>query len=334
MFYRTVIAIFWNRAERRPRAGWRLLCTVVIAAIAAVVLTVGLVELGIPLTEDSVVVFIAIQTAATLVAVWLGGRWLDRRKLRDFGLRFDGTWWLDFAAGLAIGAIAITAAVLVQLAMGWARIGETFVAGDAEESFGLAFAQGVFLFIAVGFSEELITRGYVFRNLAEGLHFRRLGPRVALAASFLLSGGLFYALHLGNPNFTPYSHVNLCMASILLAIPVLLTGQLAMAIGTHITWNLFQGVVFGYPVSGQTIPMTLFAIDVTGPEHWTGGAFGVEGGLLGVLANVASIAATLAWFRWRRGELRLYLDWTEYRPAAGDVSRPAPPEIQSVERID
>ena len=57
------------------------------------------------------------------------------------------------------------------------------------------------------------------------------------------------------------------------------TGQLWLPIGLHIGWNFFQSSVFGFPVSGLDRP-GLLDITVSGPELWTGGAFGPEAGLI------------------------------------------------------
>jgi hypothetical protein len=53
----------------------------------------------------------------------------------------------------------------------------------------------------------------------------------------------------------------------------------------HRGWNFFEGVVFGFPVSGLDIyPLT--RIQVEGPELWTGGAFGPEAGLIVIPALI------------------------------------------------
>ena len=44
-------------------------------------------------------------------------------------------------------------------------------------------------------------------------------------------------------------------------------------------WNFFEGVGFGFPVSGLDI-YRLTRIEVHGPVLWTGGVFGPEAGLI------------------------------------------------------
>ena len=85
-----------------------------------------------------------------------------------------------------------------------------------------------------------------------------------------------------------------------------LTGELALPIGLHLTWNLVQGNLYGFPVSGKMqYATTVIAVEQHGPELWTGGAFGPEAGLLGILATVAGMAAIVGWVKWRYGDLSL-----------------------------
>ena len=165
------------------------------------------------------------------------------------------------------------------------------------------------LFGCVGFSEELMYRGYHLTNIAEGFNIKAIGPKYAIVIAVFLSSILFGIFHLGSPGANLISIFIIFLMAILLSIAYVLTGRLAMPIGVHIAWNLFQGNVFGFPVSGTTFAaetVTFFSIQQSGPELWTGGAFGPEGGLLGLLVIIAGIFLMVGWVRFRYGSIKLY----------------------------
>ena len=74
-------------------------------------------------------------------------------------------------------------------------------------------------------------------------------------------------------------------------------GRLALPMGIHFTWNYFQGPVFGFAVSGTTMQGSLLTISDHGPQWFTGGIFGPEAGVSGLIALLIGIVALLA-FRW------------------------------------
>lgn len=309
-----ILAIFWNPAQRRLRALWRIVLWAVLMGVLAALSQVPLLGISLLASGDlsgliadlsgsgaqmalSMLAFLL----AILASVALAGRFLDRRPFRDFGFHFSPRWWADFGFGLVLGAGLMAFIFLFELAAGWVQVTGFFAEGGA--SFLGSLAAPLVLYICVGIQEEITTRGYLLHNLAEGLGGLRLSPRAALFTAYAASSILFGFLHAANPYASLVSTANLMLAGLFLGLPFLLTGDLAISIGLHMTWNFFQGNVFGFPVSGTFSGPTFLAIQQGGPLWATGGAFGPEAGALGLLAMALGSLLVVAWLR-RRGPVR------------------------------
>ncbi|MBA4115682.1 MAG: CPBP family intramembrane metalloprotease, partial [Rubrobacter sp.] len=310
--------LFRNNSEKRLRAFWRLLLQYALyscltAVLVAVPTLVFLVLSGGAVFGEGTGALLAVSPAfwavssaaslvAILVSVWFTGRFFDRRPFSGFGLRPDRSWWLDLCFGLALGALLMAGVFIVELAAGWIAVTGTFETTSGEP-FVLAIIYPLVTFLCVGIAEELLSRGYQLTNIAEGLNYPGLGTRGAVLLAWVISSSLFGLLHLGNPGATVVSTINIAFAGLLLGTGYVLTGQLAIPIGLHITWNFFQGNVFGFPVSGiDPIGATFISIDQGGPTSLTGGLFGPEAGLLGLTAMVVGGFLIWLWVRARQSE--------------------------------
>jgi uncharacterized protein len=252
-----------------------------------------------------------ISTVAGLVGaaltVWLAGRFLDRRPFADFGFHLGAGWWLDFLFGLALGALLMTTVFIAELGLGWVRITGSFETYGTGAPFAISVLLPAAAFLCVGFSEETVFRGYQLKNAAEGLNYPALGPRGAVLLAWISSSVFFGLLHADNPSATPVSTLNIVLAGLMLGFGYVLSGELAIPIGLHITWNLFQGAVYGFPVSGfGPFGATFLATEQGGPKLWTGGSFGPEGGLLGPAAMLLGILLIALWIRLRQGKISLH----------------------------
>jgi hypothetical protein len=139
-----------------------------------------------------------------------------------------------------------------------------------------------------------------------------IGPRAAIIIATLLTSVVFGVAHAANPNAGAGSTLHIAFAGVMLATGYLLTGELAIPIAVHITWNFFQGNVFGFPVSGTAVRSATFVrIEQSGPDLWTGGAFGPEAGLLGLGAMILGVLLTILWVRWRYHQVALDLSLAE-----------------------
>ncbi|MFC2133161.1 CPBP family intramembrane glutamic endopeptidase [Bacteroidota bacterium] len=303
--------IFWNSEEVRLRAAYRITLQFILALgiMGGIFALLGELIPGVKFEAAAPWwVFFAmacVRFASGIGGVWPAGRFLDRRNFGDFGFHINKEWWIDFGFGLGLGAVLMTIIFFVQSGAGWVSVTDTFYVHNNYSNFVFPLAIVMLVFISVGFQEEITTRGYLLKNLAEGLNLKKINPNIAIIIAWISTSALFGYYHLGNPNATWISTINIALGGLFFGMAYVMTGELAIPIGLHISWNFFQGNVFGFPVSGLTIPrdvVTFIKIDQTGPEIWTGGAFGPEGGLIGLGAIILGTFITLFWLRIRRGK--------------------------------
>jgi uncharacterized protein len=247
-----------------------------------------------------------------ILTVWLAGRFLDRRSFSEFGFRLRARWWLDLLFGMVLGALLMTMLFLVELELGWVEVTGAFeTPGGAPFVISILFPAATF--ICVGVSEETVFRGYQLKNAAEGLNYPALGPSGAILLAWISSSVLFGVLHADNPNATPISTLNIILAGLMLGFGYVLSGELAIPIGLHITWNFFQGAVYGFPVSGfEAFGPTLLITEQGGPDLWTGGSFGPEGGLLVPGIMLLGMSLVALWTHLRAGKISFHTPIAEY----------------------
>jgi len=306
--------LFWNAREGRPRALVRLVAQALLAFVLGVLpilliaepLTAlhrrGLFLAGLPKDSYDRVINLLVGppiAAAVVASVVVAGRVLDRRRLGELGFVRRGAL-PDAAFGAVLGTALAACVLATELACGWARLDRVVDVRVTEAPAALCFLFTLVKALCVGTMEEAISRGYQIPNLAEGLGGRPPG-RSAWALSALASSLVFALLHATNPNASPRSSLGLFVNGLLFATAFLLSGGLALPIALHASWNLGQGALFGYPVSGDLEGASLLSFTHSGPEVFTGGAFGPEAGLIGIGAMVLGMAAIVGWSRLRRG---------------------------------
>lgn len=302
----TVSRLFWSTREGRLRAFWRL------------VLLVGgglvLLQLGGGLVGEVVDSPVELQMIATRFTVALGSvlllavgaRWIDRRPIREYGFHVGRDWWTDFAAGAATGLVVPGGPFVVGLALGWLSIDGVLVAGAWPIALGLLAVLVSYLFVALW--EEIVFRGVLVTNAVEGLAARTT-ERTAVALAVGGPAVLFGVGHFPQAE-TPISLLYWVFFGLLLGLAYVLTGELALPIGLHLTLNLGMNSVFGFgrALSGDPIPAVLV------PElHVAESVFGIAGWLHVVFAFVG-LALVLGWIRWYRGRLAVHPGLAEWTP--------------------
>ena len=313
-------SIFWNDQEARVRAGWRVLLIVVAAGVVSTILSGPVRRL---LTEQLPYIYASlIESLALLVLVaiilWLAAKWLDRRRFADYGFHLSRAWWLDLGFGLLLGLVLVGAAYALMFGSGWLQITDTFV-GPAGLPFIAAMLIDVLIVVGIAGWEELVFRGYLVKNLAEGLAGGPLGPRWGTVVAVLVPAAFFGWLHASNPNATVLGVVNVAIFGVLFGVAYVLTGELALPLGLHFAWDFTQGFGFGRSPDPSALGTFLLVEEGDAEDRLrTGWPSGFEGGLVATGMFALGFVLILAWVRFRRGIVEIQPSVTQapVHPAA------------------
>lgn len=260
-----------------------LLATVIMFAIAIFLMIpffviYGMEVLSFQRSPETVAGFLLMisQPLAFLAAVWLMLVMFDRKRQWTLGFR-DKQAGRHLLSGMGMGILLMSAAFLLIWLMGGLQPLSLNWNGEVARSLAVWFI--FFIFVAV--NEEVLARGYV-----QGLLKARLGVTAGIIGNSLI----FAALHLANAGVldSPLPLLNLFLAGVLMALAREQTGSLWAPIGIHLTWNFFQGNLYGFAVSGMDTP-TLITIKTQGPGWLNGSSFGAEGSLIGLLVLIGGI---------------------------------------------
>lgn len=307
-----------SRLEALGRVALYLPTVVVVSAVLAIVLASLLRTLAampaLPLLAiESIAGDIAFISqiaflGGTLLVTWLFQRFLDRASLAALGLAVRRSSIVELTLGFALGALLMTLVLAVELALGGYEIVQTGWSIVPADTLLAPLLQAFLFFLAVALTEEVIARGYVLQNLSVALG----RPGGVIGSSVLFALG-----HLANPGSGLAPLVGVFVAGLLLATAYLVTLRLWLPIGLHWGWNFFQGAVYGFPVSGVETT-ALLRLRPSGHPLLTGGTFGPEASVVGVLVELLGITALLLAAR-RLGSR----PWMPHRRAvAGDAPSP------------
>lgn len=206
-----------------------------------------------------------------MLPLWLFMRFINRKPIKSLGLTFKG-YKKDFKLGLAIGVGLIATGFIILSILGHLTVSHL--------SFPLLDLILYFLlFTVVAFHEEIFVRGYLLNNLMASMN-----KYAALSITSLF----FMSLHLLNSNISVLSVINLFLAGIVLGIYYIHKPNLWLPIGMHLTWNYFQGPVFGFEVSGLNT-IGIFNQNLSGHDIITGGEFGFEGSIIATILIIGII---------------------------------------------
>lgn len=232
------------------------------------------------------------MTYAYIVTLVLGivavVHWRRNGQSVGRGLGFTLQPWAlgDFLAGFAIAFIAMLGILLVEMTVDGIR-----VLGTRFDPASLLGATGQIGLGAV--FEELLFRSLLLSGLAIVL-----GGRKWIA--ILVSAAVFGLVHLANPGADLVTAFGNALGGIIYGMAFLGGRNIWLPLGLHFSWNFSQGPLLGFPVSGYDFG-GLLVQQVTGADWVTGGAYGPEGGAVGMVFRFVIMAMVLRYLRRRAG---------------------------------
>jgi len=240
----------------------------------------GITNVGVA----NILAFILI-TPLTYFAYWVYVHYLEKRSLVELDSTGAGREF-GFGSLLGLGLLSLVIAILWLL--GFYRVSGV--------SLLLLPLIGALLGAFVsGFVQELIFRAVIFRIVEEWL-----GTWWALGVSALLFG----LIHLTASGATIYSAVAVALqAGVLLGAAYALTHRLWLALGLHVAWDFANDGIFGVGVAGQTGQSLygVFQASLSGPDLFTGGAFGIEVSIVSfIVLTIAGILMLRAAYQKRQ----------------------------------
>lgn len=190
----------------------------------------------------------------------------DKRPIREIGLINIKKGYKDLIKGLVFGAVSLTLVFVILLETGQVAL----INPLSKPNFSFAIVTGLIVFILVGINEEMFSRGYCMTVL------KQTGNKYVVV---IVSSLIFALMHSFNPGMNLFCYLNLFLFGLLTAYMAIKSGNLWLSIGYHITWNYFEGNVFGFLVSGQGAA-GIYNLKVPVSNLINGGSFGPEGGIV------------------------------------------------------
>ena len=197
------------------------------------------------------------------IIIW---KLFEKKKISSMGITSIKKGYKELIVGLGLGAITMSIVAIGIVAIGDVKL----VKPINKPNISIYLLYGLIQFIFVGFVEEILSRGYIMSVLKQTRNkwIILIGPAL-----------IFAALHLGNNGIDVLSFINLFLVGVLFAYMFMKSKNIWMPIGYHITWNYFQGYIWGFKVSG-TSTNGLYQIENVTNNIINGGAFGPEGGII------------------------------------------------------
>ncbi len=195
------------------------------------------------------------------------------------GIAVDRRPWANIGIGILFAGVAMAAIFVVERLAGGIAASPGAPDLGADAGIGLLLAGNAFI-------DEVLMRGMLISGLCLALGGRQV-------SAVLIAAAVFGMTHMFFAGASPLSVLSNSLGGVAYGLAFVLTGRIWLGAGLHFAWNFVQGPVLGFIVSGHALGTGLFRIDDLGPDWLTGGAYGPEGGIVGLAMRFAVIAAVV-----------------------------------------
>lgn len=210
-------------------------------------------------------------------------QFLRKKSITELTGEFNKLWIKNLLKGMLIGGVLmLIPAILLNFS---GQFNWYFFKWNWN-----SFITTTALTLCVAIAEEFLFRGFLFQRAKDWLGI--WGAQLVIAGYFLLT-------HMNNPGMTGdiklLASVNIFIASIIFGFAYLKTKSLAMPIGLHFMANWIQGTVLGFGVSGHNEFSLLKPVFKKAPNWLTGGDFGLEASLPGLVCVIITVVLLYRW---------------------------------------
>lgn len=223
--------------------------------------------------------------AASSFIAWRHWRRTGLSPAHAIGLRRDRGALLEFACGIAIGSAAMAGVFLALWLGGYDRV--RGVRPPTPET-----ARWLLVLPFSAFAEEVLFRGLLLGGMLVVL--RRRSVAVAAMAA------LFGLAHATSPHASLLGVSSNALGGVVYGVAFLGSGRIWLPYGLHLAWNLLQGPILGFRVSGRDMGGLLQHVP-QGPTSLTGGPYGPEASLLAIAFRLVALGLVAVWIvSWMR----------------------------------
>lgn len=241
-------------------------------------MTFGAIFLGISESDFLSTIFYLFSFIYIPILIYLIATKIEKRSWRSIGFS-KGNAISSTLKGLLIGFLMFSAVVAIGLILGQFRFE------------GLNISSAIYIvpfmigFAIQSFGEEIFNRGWTMTYFSK---------RHSVLIGMVVSSIAFVIPHLFSSTIDLLSVINIFLFGIVFALLFLRFDNIWICGGAHAAWNISEGVIFGFSVSGFSTPSILKCSGV-GQNIINGGGFGPESSLIATIVVVITIILVVYW---------------------------------------